>query len=94
MAVIKMLVLPALCALLLRAASAAQWTPAHATFYGGGDASGTMVSSMAYADMRPCTDLISSGGACGYGNLYGAGLSVAKLTRRSIEKTTPPALHE
>jgi hypothetical protein len=42
MAVIKMLVLLALCAFMLSPASAVKWTPAFATFYGGGDAAGTM----------------------------------------------------
>ncbi|KAG2653981.1 hypothetical protein PVAP13_1NG420000 [Panicum virgatum] len=71
------------------------WSSAHATFYGGGDASGTMGTS-ALASSSPrlqslrlfvwtknsAFEFVGAGGACGYGNLYsqGYGTNTAALS--------------
>ena len=64
------------------------WRNAHATFYGGGDASGTMgmhdVSNISplcllellrisLVHLKVARLVDAAGGACGYGNLYGQG---------------------
>ncbi|XP_042001372.1 expansin-A6-like isoform X1 [Salvia splendens] len=58
------------------------WQPAHATFYGGSDASGTMgtyahsihfISILIFVSIKFC---YVAGGACGYGNLYSQGYDV------------------
>ncbi|THU52824.1 hypothetical protein C4D60_Mb10t08000 [Musa balbisiana] len=52
------------------------WQSAHATFYGGSDASGTMGTYLPSLDLSPPPTCISPGGACGYGNLYSQGYGV------------------
>lgn len=66
------------------------WTPAHATFYGGGDASGTMGTFLSliwlllkHFKIFGDDNIVSSssfrdsaGGACGYGNLYSQGYGI------------------
>lgn len=66
------------------------WLSAHATFYGGSDASGTMgtffFNSLSYFLFFSLNDLDKhvgfAGGACGYGNLYtdGYGTNTAALS--------------
>lgn len=71
------------------ASSPSGWTKGHATFYGGGDASGTMgmhsisivvraflFSVFLYGSVRHEAEswwMIDTGGACGYGDLYSTG---------------------
>ncbi|PNX89567.1 expansin-a4-like protein [Trifolium pratense] len=60
------------------------WQTAHATFYGGSDASGTMAKfthkhiGLGPGTVGPESMLLFkiSGGACGYGNLYSQGYGV------------------
>lgn len=77
----------ALCSFIINAnaLTASKWYKAHATFYGGSDASGTMgtrslsLSLDRYIYMHVCVDVIiyiyyvGAGGACGYGDLYKSG---------------------
>lgn len=65
-----------------------QWESAHATFYGGSDASGTMGASpfpqsfLNFCKFKQISYFIKhwingfAGGACGYGNLYSQGYGV------------------
>ncbi|GKD20808.1 barwin-like endoglucanase [Tanacetum coccineum] len=74
-------------------ASYGAWQSAHATFYGGGDAAGTMVlkqytintlrhSPVQLALFNYLIQKLNRGGACGYGNLYseGYGTNTAALS--------------
>lgn len=67
--------------------TAGQWQSAHATFYGGNDASGTMgkqsinllstfTTLSTSSSFQILTLFIVPGGACGYGNLYSQGYGV------------------